>query len=220
MHRLLALALLTACASDPSGTDDTTDDTVGERPATITATWSADEVNLAPGSYSSFGGGTFTPPATFGFGGDGFDLGTFRPTTAHMTYADPLKSPADGAQTYWLNTTPFGDPSAPVLGYGGLAITIVESTVAGTTYDITLAAGQRLDLTAPQAMFSLNALKPDVADPAVATAFATIPAGAWADVAMSWTADVDGVPLTLVIDVQGDLPEMQQLLIDAITATW
>jgi len=220
MHRLLAIVLLTACAGDPSGTDDTTDDTVGERPATITASWTADEVELAPGDYTTFGGGTFTPPATFAFGGDGFDLGTFRPTTANMTYAEPLKSPADGAQTYWLNTTPFGDPSAPVLGYGGLEITIVESTVAGTTYDITLAAGHRLDLTAPQAMFSLHALNPDVADPVVATAFATIPAGGWADVAMSWTADVDGVPLTLVVDVQGDLPEMQQLLVDAITATW
>lgn len=220
MHRLLALALLAACAPDPSGSDDTTDNTVGERPATITATWSADEVKLAPGSYTSWAEGSFTPPASFAFGGDGFDLGTFRPTTASMTYAEPLKAPADGAQTYWLNTDAFGDPSAPLLGYGGLEFSIVDSTVAGTTYTVTLAAGHRLDITAPQAVFSLHALNPELADPVVATAFATIPAGSWADVNLSWTADVDGVPLTLVVDVQGDLPEMQQLLVDAVTATW
>ena len=45
MHRLLALVALAACAPESSGPDDT----VGERPATLTATWTADEVELAPG---------------------------------------------------------------------------------------------------------------------------------------------------------------------------
>lgn len=217
MHRLLALALLAACASDPSRDDSAPDDTLGERPA---MTWTADEVELAAGSYLSLAEGSYTPPTSFGFGGDGFDIGVFRPTTAHMTYAEPLKAPADGAQTYWLNTAPFGDPAAPLLGYGGLDIHLVDSSVSGTTYTVTLAVGRRLDLSAPQAMFSLLALAPGVPDPVVATAFATVPAGAWADVEMSWTADVDGVPLSLVVDVEGDAPELQQLLVDAVTVTW
>ena len=91
---LAGLLTLTACAGDPSGTDDTTDDTVGERPATITPTWTADEGELATGDSPTSLVAPCPPPSSFRVGVRGLDLRTLPHTPANPTLAAPLTNTA------------------------------------------------------------------------------------------------------------------------------
>jgi hypothetical protein len=218
---LCLLTTLTACANTSVGERpaDPTDDTGGGAAPETTLRWSADEARLEPGSFTNWLDGTTQPPPAFSFGGDAIELGVFSPTTAHLTRAQPLDAPAAGAQTYWMNTNPWGN-ERDRMGQGTLQVAITAATIAGADYHIHAALGQRLDLTAPDITVTLWVLTPGVPENAVRTTFPTMPAGGWTAVDLYWTADRDDAEMYLLIDARGTALTLQQVLIDEITASW
>lgn len=224
---LASLASFGGCAPStttvgerPANPADPSDPAVGDTAAEPTSLlWSADEVQLAPGAFTSWLDGVSQPPDAFSFGGDAIELGVFSPTVAHLAEAQPLAAPAAGAQTYWMNTNPWGD-AGDRLGQGTLQVLITPATVAGADYHVHAAFGQRLDLTAPDVTVTLWVLTSGAPEAEVRTTFPTMQAGAWTAVDFFWTADRDDAEMYLLIDAQGTALTMQQVLIDEVSATW
>jgi hypothetical protein len=204
--------------ADPSDPSDPSDPAASDTaPEATSLLWSADEVQLAEGGFTSWSDGTSLPPAAFSFGGDAIELGVFSPTVAHLSEAQPLAAPAGGAQSYWMNTNPWGD-AGDRLGQGTLQVLITAATVAGAEYHVHAALGQRLDLSAPDVTVTLWAS--GAREAAVRTTFPTLTAGDWTAVDFFWTADRDDAEMYLLIDAQGTALTMQQVLIDEVSATW
>jgi len=206
-------------SADPSDPSDPSDPAAADTAEATALLWSADEVQLAEGAFTSWSDGTSLPPEAFSFGGDAIELGVFSPTVAHLDEAQPLAAPAGGAQTYWMNTNPWGD-SGDRLGQGTLQVLITADTFAGAAYHVSAALGQRLDLSAPDVTVTLWVLTSGAPEEAVRTTFPTLTAGGWTAVDFFWTSDRDDAEMYLLIDVQGTALTMQQVLIDEVSASW